>query len=339
MSEALVPLLLLALGVGVGYWFTRNPRARRYGGIAAAALFATPILLFILASALDSETLAWTAGIGMMALLACSMVISVGALVGWWLARRSASDTAAGAPARTTTRPATITARQEPAAFSARQLRTLVILTSGPALLWVVITIGFWLNEPVVPGILAVGFLPTLIVVMTALAMAVRYAWANWTMPSFSLKTALRNARESSRSMAEHKAWLAQIAADPRRQRYFAMIQAGDLFWTPERVEYDLDSHATACCQHLSPIERAMRKAGIDVKLSGYEYVIADCRIDAERLKQRFRFMEPTTYQEVLMYDRGAEDPVARLVCECRSAITVHHPQRAPDGTPVFPLD
>lgn len=339
MTEALFPLALLIIGVGAGYFFTRSRRARRYGVIAAAALFATPIILFIVANARDSETLAWVAGIGMMMLWACAMVLGVGALVGWFLAQRSlkaqpAARAAAPLQTPTSATPVRIDIRN----LSPEQRRTLLVALSGPALLWVVITIGFWINEPYTPGLLVAGFLPALIVVITAFVMAARHMHANFRMPSFSIGAAVRNARERARSMAEHKAWLAKIAADPQRQRYYAMIQAGDVFWTPERVEYDLDPRSTACCQHLSPIEGAMREAGIHVKLSGQAYVIADCRIDAERLQRRFRFMEPATYQEFMTYDRGAEDPVAHIVCECRSAISVLHPQRAPDASPVFPL-
>lgn len=333
-------MVLLAGGVGLGYGLTRNQGARKVGLIVAGILFATPIVLFLLANALNSETLGWIAGIGMMVLLAGTLLLSLGALVGWWLARRSlvtappsSVQRIAPAPAPKAVPSAGIDIRN----LSPQQRSTFVIVTSGPALLWVVITIGFWINEPYVPGILIAGFLPTLIVVIAACWMAVRHIKENWSMPSFSFKTALRNARASSRSMAEHKAWLARIAADPQRRRYYDMIQAGDLFWTPDRVEYDLDPHTTACCKHLAPIERDLRDAGIDVKLSGYEYVLADCRIDPERLKRRYRFMEPATYQEYVMNDRGADHPVAQLVCECRSGITVLHPQQARDGAPVFP--
>lgn len=220
----------------------------------------------------------------------------------------------------------------------AEQRRWFLVAASPLAIFWVVITIGFWINEPHTPGLLVAGFVPALAIVIVASWSAVRHVKDNWTMPSFSLESALRNARERRRWKAEHTAWLAKLAADPQRKRYYAMIQAGDLFWTPDRVEYDLDPRATACCKHLAPIEGAMREAGINVKLSGYEYVIADCRIDTARLKQRFRFMEPATYQEVMMYDRGAEDPVAQLVCDCRSAITVLHPRQMREGAPVFPL-
>jgi hypothetical protein len=219
------------------------------------------------------------------------------------------------------------------------QRKLVLIIGSVPCLFCVIFAIGYWRFEPQVPLVLKIGFLPAAVFLGTAVSIWIRYLWINrtWSLDDFSLRRIIRERAQRRRARAEHQAWLARIAVDPQRQRYYAMIQAGDVFWTPDRVEYDLDPHATACCKHLAPIEREMRAAGIDVKLSGREYVIADCRIDAQRLKQRFRFMEPAAYQEFMMCDRGADDPVAQLICDCRSAITVLHPQQARDGAPVFP--
>ena len=219
------------------------------------------------------------------------------------------------------------------------QRKLVLIVGSVPCLFCVTFAIGYWRLEPQVPLVLKIGFLPAAMFLGTAVSIWVRHLWINRTLrlDDFSLRRILRERRERKRARAEYQAWLTKIAVDPQRQRYYAMIQAGDVFWTPDRVEYDLDPHASACCKHLAPIERDMREAGIDVKLRGSAYVIADCLIEAQRLKQSFRFMEPATYQEFMMCDRGAEDPVAQLVCDCRSAITVLHPQQARAGAPVFP--
>lgn len=150
----------------------------------------------------------------------------------------------------------------------------------------------------------------------------------------------LRKSRQRPKAMAERDAWIAAIAADPRRRRYFEMIQAGDVFWTPSRIEYDLDPAATTCCVHLAPIEAAMRAAGLRVRLDAAGSARAECRIDAQTLAQRFALPDCVKYEELIAYDRSVEDPPqARVLCTaCASRIWVVHPREASPNTPVFPL-
>jgi hypothetical protein len=140
--------------------------------------------------------------------------------------------------------------------------------------------------------------------------------------------------------MAERQAWLAAIAADPQRQRYAAMIAAGDSFWTPDRVEYDLDPRATTCCHHLAPIESAMRAAGLRLRMDGPGWASAECRIDSNALNRQFQLPASVAYEELQDHGRSLEDPpLARVRCDlCESRIWVEHPSEAAPDTPVFPL-
>ena len=120
---------------------------------------------------------------------------------------------------------------------------------------------------------------------------------------------------------------------------YAAMVEAGDNFWTPERVEYDLDPHATACCEHFAPIESAMRAAGLKVRLGGPSTVSAECVVDPEALAQKFPLPEGIGYQEWYSRDRSGDDPPhALLFCPTHhSRVWVVHAREASPGTPTFP--
>ena len=142
-----------------------------------------------------------------------------------------------------------------------------------------------------------------------------------------------------SRVRAERRKWLASLAADPRRHRYAELIEAGDSFWTSERIEYDLNPNATTCCEHLAQIESKMRAAGVIVRMSGIRYAFAHCRIDADALSTHLKLPAGVGYEELHVYDRSIHDPPeARVHCEtCPSSIWVKHPDVAGPDTPVFP--
>ena len=181
---------------------------------------------------------------------------------------------------------------------------------------WVVIALGFRLHGQSAPAGLDQGLIPAVLVLIATVSLGLRAVWRHrgWRVPVFSAR---REAREQAEAVAKRQAWLAAMAADPRRQRYAAMVEAGDNFWTPERVEYDLDPHATACCEHFAPIESAMRAAGLKVRLGGPSTVSAECVVDPDALAQKFPLPEGIGYQEWYSRDRSGDDPPhALLFCQ-----------------------
>jgi hypothetical protein len=199
--------------------------------------------------------------------------------------------------------------------------------------------VGFWLDDRYeAPLVVSVLFPVALVVLIVALAAAVRYVWTHpdefvprfSSIGSFSLWP--------SKEMRRRRKWIESMAADPRLRHYAEMLEAGDSFWTPERVEYDLDPHATATCAHLASVESAMRAAGVEVRMSGVNYVYAKCVVDGNALQRQFVLPEGTGYQELQTFDRGCEELSAMVTCNpCRSYIWVLHPTVAAAGTPVFP--
>jgi hypothetical protein len=109
------------------------------------------------------------------------------------------------------------------------------------------------------------------------------------------------------------------------------------------------DLNATATCQHLQPMERAMRAAGIDVRLnelSGYGPVIkAVCRINDRELRRVFQLPPSVYYREGYEVDRGEYGTFrADIFCGyCakndppRCDILVVHPKQCLETTPWFP--
>src|SRR5262245_58276086 len=86
------------------------------------------------------------------------------------------------------------------------------------------------------------------------------------------------------------------------------------------QVAYHNDRNATAACVHLQPIERAMRMAGIDVRLlemSEYQPIImADSRINEAELKRVFALPAFIQYQEQYQPERSEWDnPRADIMC------------------------
>ena len=114
------------------------------------------------------------------------------------------------------------------------------------------------------------------------------------------------------------------------------------------QIAYELNSAATATCEHLVPMERAMRGSGMDARLlpeSDFESVIAvKCRIYPVGLKRAFSLPEFVYYEERYHPERWQFDnPRANVVCEkCREAgrrsgIEVLHPDLCGAETRWFP--
>lgn len=338
MTDALKLIALFAVGAALGWWFKGRAPARRWVRIVISILIGVPVALFVVAVALSNETLAWIAGLSLMIMGAAAVPLGLGVLLGRALAPRR-SDSPASAPAAQSAPPASagpVTPRAP--SLTANQRATLFAAAGVASGFWVVIALGFRLHDQPAPAGLDQGLIPAALVLITTVSLGLRAIWRRrgWRVPVLSAR---RDAREQAEAMAKRQAWLATMAADPRRQRYAAMVEAGDNFWTPERVEYDLDPHATVCCEHLAPIESAMRAAGLKVQLAGPGTVGAECVVDPEALARKFSLPEGIGYQEWYSPDRSGDDPPhALLLCPPHySRMWVVHAREASPGTPTFP--
>jgi hypothetical protein len=92
-------------------------------------------------------------------------------------------------------------------------------------------------------------------------------------------------------------------------------------------------------CEHVRPIELAMRAAGIEIRSDPYAGLRATCRIHFPSLSRQFAPLEPVTYSEFFQPERYFEDnPTARLSCRsCSSHIETLHPLECSTRTPWFP--
>ncbi|MDP3739842.1 MAG: hypothetical protein Q8R02_20815 [Hyphomonadaceae bacterium] len=147
--------------------------------------------------------------------------------------------------------------------------------------------------------------------------------------------------REQAQRVAEHKARLARLRADPLRAKYADRMEtSGGGYWSDEQIDYDLDANRTETCEHLAPVERAMRQAGMGVKWMFPRHVDANCRIDEARLRRVVPLADTIRYgEDVYGSGRQGEDmPQAALSCgACNSSIHCVGPRDAGPRTRVFP--
>jgi hypothetical protein len=329
-------------------------KARRVLLAGALVLLGAPVAVFLVAVVIGSDTLAFLAGLSLMIVLSLVPLIALCVLLWWlvWGRRRgepvtgstspppAASATTASAAAAVPVTPSPGSAGSDDALQWLNRRRGVLLMAAGIlAGFWVMLAVGFWLDDRYeAPAPVTVLFPVALVVLIVALAAAARYVWTHRGefVPRFSSIGSV--SLWPSKDMARRRKWIASMAADPRRRRYAEMIEAGDWFWTPERVEYDLDPGATATCAHLAPVESAMRGAGVEVRMSGVNSVYAKCLVDGEALAKQFALPEGTGYQELQTFDRGGEELSALVTCDsCRSYIWLLHPKVAAADTPVFP--
>ncbi len=114
-------------------------------------------------------------------------------------------------------------------------------------------------------------------------------------------------------------------------------------------LAYDGNPEATASCEHLRAVERAMRMAGVEVELfEGNDHqpvVRAACRIHEAELRAVFALPESIHYKEGYEAERTPRDfPRADLICapcmdsnRARCDILVLHPDECRPDTPWFP--
>jgi hypothetical protein len=137
-----------------------------------------------------------------------------------------------------------------------------------------------------------------------------------------------------------HHFRITQLRADPVRARFADLIEVGD-YWTDEAISYALDPAATATCEHLVSIERAMRGEGVVVKPTYSAAVVeARCDIDEARLQAEFQPAATVSFSRFIeAYERSYEDPPnAALRCSaCNSGIWTTPTHEIKPTTPVFP--
>jgi hypothetical protein len=312
MKDVLPLLALFGLGGVLGYWlrgrtvFTRK-RVLQFTGIVLGA----PVILFVIALGLQSDPLAFLAGLSLMVLLAVLAPVGLGALLGAYLARprggSSASLASAQPPAASPPPVKHARAASQGPVLSAQQRHLLIGAAGFGAGVWVALTLAFRFTEDYVPPELERGLVPAALVLIASLSFGLRAFWQE--------RRRIR-AYEQRDVVAEHRMFLEVM-----------------------RPKYELDPHATACCQHLAAIESAMRAAGVKLQLAGPSAVTAACCVDAEALARTFALPANVSYQEWYGRDRLPEDPPSSLVyCEtCPSKLWVlHASERRPD-TPTFP--
>ncbi|MBL8359978.1 MAG: hypothetical protein JNN18_05760 [Rubrivivax sp.] len=211
--------------------------------------------------------------------------------------------------------------------------RGLLLATTGVgAGFWVVLALGFRLHGQAAPPPLEAGLLPAAAMLAVSLACAVRWLWRRRGAIGIGRRPSPRRVAAGRETLPQR---LAALDADPRRRPYADRLRRGDVFWTGERIDYDLDPAATACCPHLAPLEASMRRAGIDVRRVGDGSARAACRLDAPALALPIG----VAFEAVVLSDRRAVDGyAARLRCAaCASTLEVLHVDEAPEGTPWFP--
>jgi len=211
------------------------------------------------------------------------------------------------------------------------------------------IGLGFRLHDQSPPAPFSWGFYPAAValVALLAFALVVRPFGQDPPGPRSNLSPLARHRlRQAERRAYEavleaERRRRAEIAADPVRRKYLALMDAGQP-WSDEQIAYDLDPEALVTCEHLRRLERAMRGIGpLHVRYMGPTSVSAHCLVDEPALRARFDLSPQVMYFEFFLGDRSPEDfPVAQLACmACKSVIETTPSLEVKPDTPRFPAD
>ncbi len=208
-----------------------------------------------------------------------------------------------------------------------------------------VLALGFRLHDQRVPEGLVEAFFPALgLVVLAGVAFAARPpAFARRPRRLFSSRArrgalARDHGQDRATRLEARRLRLADLSADPATAKYVPRIEAGEA-WSDAQIDYDLDPDRLATCRHLQPVERALRRSGVTVRLRRGPEVDADCRVDQAGFEATWRPPSTVVYSEVEGGGRAYEDPPhAFFACTtCWSWIHVRHPLEATVATPWFP--
>jgi hypothetical protein len=275
MMKLFTLFLPLCIGAGCGWGLRQRTSYLKRFVFAGVVLICVPVLLVLISNVLKSEALGWIGGLSLMVMILSTPLFAVGAMIGWLISSRhvpSEKSTVANeqnvqVPKSRPISARTISVRSASAlpvpARKSKQFALLITIAGVASAFWILVAFGFRLNSQRVPAELDAGIGPAVFVLLTALAFGVRFAWLNRGRVIHRPNLFRRNRHPASKEIAKYTKWRVAMANDPRRQRYAALLDAGDVFWTPKRVEYDLNSQATTCCMHLVAIELAMREGGL----------------------------------------------------------------------------
>jgi hypothetical protein len=227
----------------------------------------------------------------------------------------------------------------------ANSARPALIALAAVATLGAMIGLGYLFREQIEdlhPPRMLLGVSVFLLAMGVVLVIGFNGGWVSPNRLSFkAMQLRATVQREQAERVAEHKARLARLRADPLRAKYADRMEtSGGGYWSDEQIDYDLDANRTETCEHLAAVERAMRQAGMGVKWMFPRHVDADCRIDEARLRRVIPLAETIRYgEDVYGSGRQGEDmPQAALSCAaCNSSIHCVGPRDAGPSTRVFP--
>lgn len=306
MTDALKLLALFGIGMALGWWLKGRTSTRKRVFIATAVVFGAPVVLFIVANVVRSDSLAMIAGLSLMILVAAAVPLGLGFLAGTILAGRSRgrSSELSASEQPAPSQPVAVAPLSPSSPVLSAQHRGLLIgaaaVGSG---FWIMIAVGFRLHDQLVPIEVERGLIPAAVVLIAIVLWGLRALWQ---------RRSSQVLREASDAIDVHKA---------------------------RAAEYERDPMATSCCVHLAPIESAMRATGVRVQAGSPGAAVAQCCIDMEALAQKFSVPVSVKYQELYSPDRSGQDPPhATLYCEtCQSRLWLVHTGEASPGTPLFP--
>lgn len=218
-------------------------------------------------------------------------------------------------------------------------VRLVVVMAAVGAGFVVVIDLGFHLHRQPPPPGFDLMLSPALVVLAAGLGVVAGQI-RTWRGGRSRLTRGDRRRLRAQRLAfeADRRRRIAELAADPVRARYAALVEAGQA-WSDEQIAYDLDKGARATCAHLQGLEGALRDAGVAVKREAQGRVTARCVIDADRLKMRLPLPDCAAFTEGSMGGRTYEDGLFAMVrCgACESRVDVTHRREAGPSLPVFP--
>lgn len=271
------------------------------------------------------------------------LAIPIGTLLGgfglWALLRK---DAISPAEAAALAGPQIMRARRT---VDPNRMNLLVVIAGTGAAMTIALNAGFWAHDDTPPTELRLAVYPAVLILAAVLVyIVVKRPFAGWGRPAFSYNP-VATARSRRRMKREREAWeaerrarIAKLSADPALRPYAQRIEAGEA-WNDDQIAYDRNPQALATCRHLAPIERALREAGLPMRLYAPPQVRCDGRIDQAALWARFPPGRHLTYVERYLGGRSAEDdPVAYLICDaCQATIDLVHPSMAKPSTLWFP--
>ena len=310
-------------------------------------LFAALSVFYFLPAFVGGAGIIWGKAWGRWLTIALSFIlllaIPVGTLLGcfglWALLRKDAISPAEAAAL------AGPQIMRAPWTADPNRMNTLVVIAGTGAAMTIALNAGFWAHDDTPPTELRLAVYPAALILAAALAyIVVKRPFAGWGRPAFSYNP-VASARWRRQARREREAWetarrerIAKLSADPALRPYAVRIEAGEV-WSDEQIAYDRNPQALATCRHLAPIERAMREAGLPVRLKTPPQVESPCRVDEQAVWARFPPGRNLAYVERFLGGRSMEDdPEAFLVCNaCQATIDAVHPYVAKADTPWFP--